>query len=115
MWFHIAGARSFADILLKNKRFKNRGTNTFVLRQLSSRLNTNSVMIGVLAFLFAFSVIFLNVVIVEKVSTDEALYRDCPFDVIGVVPADNIENAISPSEGESIISKYSKVEDSAIL
>ena len=108
--FHIAGARSFVDVLLRNKRLKSRGTNTFVLRQLSGRLHSNSIMVGVLAFLFSFSVIFLNVVIVEKVSTDEALDRDCPFDIIGIVSPERTQDE-DIKESVSTISEYAQIRD----
>ena len=107
--FHFSAARSLANVLLKKTQYKLKGMNTFLLRQISSRLNTNSAIMGILSFLFAFTVIFLSIVIVQKVGTDAALQRDCPFDVIGIVdPMD--QEAISPTEGVDIISEYAEIE-----
>ena len=59
--FHVGLARSMANLMLKNRRFCSRGTNTFVLRQLSGRMRANSMMAGILAVLISFAVIGANV------------------------------------------------------
>lgn len=48
--FHVGLARSLVYVLLRRKRMCVRGTNLFVLRQLSGSLSSNSMMMGFLAF-----------------------------------------------------------------
>lgn len=56
---HISMSRSIVGLLMRTKKFKNRGTNIFTLRQLSSKLSANSILIGLLAFLISFATTYL--------------------------------------------------------
>ncbi|MDE7313976.1 MAG: ABC transporter permease [Eubacterium sp.] len=79
--FYIGMARSFVSLLLK-RSLCFRGTNTFVLRQLSGTLNSNSVLIGLLAVLLAFAVIGVNASFLQRASETALLYRNYPFDLL---------------------------------
>ena len=76
--FHVGAAKSMVNLLLKNGRFKSRGTNAFTLRQLSGKLSANAVMAGALAFLLAFAVIGANVSFVQKVGNEASLKKIIP-------------------------------------
>ncbi len=54
--FTIGLARSLTGVLLKCERFRCRGANPFLLRQLGARLGLNAVMVGLLSFLIGFSI-----------------------------------------------------------
>lgn len=106
--FHIGLARSAVHFLMKNKRFCCRGTNTFTVRQLSGKLGSNSVMIGILAFLMGFAVILVNVTFVQKVSERVALDKRYPFDINAAVDRDN-KQAITVLDGIRMIENYRKI------
>lgn len=80
--FHIGLARSLVFLLLRNKKFAGRGTNTFLLRQLGKNLGTNAVMAGILAFLLSFAIIGANLSFVQKVSEQLMLDQEYPFDIV---------------------------------
>lgn len=111
--FHIGMARSAVFMLLQNKKICSRGTNIFVLRQLSGTLESNSVMIGLLAFLLTFAVIGSNVSFVMRAGEREALNRAYPYDVLY---RDELnENAeyqgrLSVSDAEGVIEQYAAIE-----
>ena len=107
--FHISLARSAVGMLLKNVMFCNRGTNTFTLRQLSGKLSSNSVILGILAFLIAFSVVGANVAFTQKAITEEIVEMYAPFDVSYSYAADETPQ-ISVEEAKGIIEKYSHIE-----
>lgn len=107
--FHTGLSRSIVKLLLKNRKFCANGTHTFTLRQLSSKLSSNSVMAGILAFLIAFSVIGANVSFVQKASERVSLDQQYPFDINASLNPDS-ENQISLEEGLSIISQYTSIE-----
>ena len=107
--FHIGLSKSIVKLLLKNRKFCANGTNTFILRQLSSKLSSNSVMAGILAFLIAFSVIGANVSFVQKASERVSLDQQYPFDINANLNPDT-ENKISAQEGLSVISQYATIE-----
>lgn len=87
--FTIGLARSLTGVLLKCERFRCRGANPFLLRQLGARLGLNAVMVGLLSFLIGFSIIGANFSLVQKVGERAVLNRDYPFDIIAPVdPAD---------------------------
>lgn len=111
--FHIGLARSVVYVLLNQKQFCSRGTNTFVLRQLSGTLGANSVMIGLIAFLLTFTVIGSNVSFLQKATVRAALNQEYPYDIIY---CDNIyeerirSQELSLSEAEKIIETYKTIE-----
>ncbi|MDO4544839.1 MAG: ABC transporter permease [Bacillota bacterium] len=117
--FHIALARSIANMLLKNRTLCSRGTNTFTLRQLSGKLNSNSILAGVLSFLIGFAIIGANVSFTMKVSEREAIEISCPFDVMlnGFEPSDqgyvenDVKSPITIEEGEAIMEEYSGIKE----
>lgn len=107
--FHIGLAKSLANLILKNKKFCNYGTNTFVLRSLSGKLGANSVMIGMMAFLLTFAVIGANVSFSQKASLEAALDRTYPYDIIYCEEQyeNGLENPSIPlQEAEETIETY---------
>lgn len=80
--FHISFARSVIYILLKNKKLGSKSTNTFVLRQLSGSLGSNSIMLGFLAALLSFAVICSNLSFVQKANQEEMLNKVYPYDIL---------------------------------
>ena len=106
IFFHIGLAKSIVPLLLKNKKFKNRGTNSFVLRKLSGRLSADSVMMGALAFLIAFAMIGANVSYTQKTSAAADLDKTVPFDVSAQLDEDS---PVLPDDAEKIISEYATV------
>lgn len=109
--FHIGLARSIVFFLLRREKFRCRGTNTFVLRQLSSKLSANSVMAGMLAFLLAFSVVGANVSFLQKANSEAILKKGYPFDITLTHDLEEKEyDTISVEEGEQIIEKYSPIQ-----
>ena len=107
--FHVGAAKSMVNLLLKNGRFKSRGTNAFTLRQLSGKLSANAVMAGALAFLLAFAVIGANVSFVQKVGNEASLKKNYPFDIGAELDAGE-EPAVPFETAEEIISKYAEIE-----
>jgi putative ABC transport system permease protein len=108
--FHIGLARSVVNLILKSKRLCAKGTNTFIFRQLSGKLNANSVMAGILAFLITFAVIGANVSFVQKVSEQAALDEYYPFDISSAMYAENGKPPFSLAEANTIISQYTQIE-----
>lgn len=108
--FHIGLSKSIVGLLMRTKKFKNRGTNIFTLRQLSSRLSANSVLIGLLAFLISFAVIGANASFTQQIGTNAILDRDYPFDVSSMV-RDSSDMGISFDAAERIVSKYSPIKN----
>lgn len=100
--FSFAAAKSVTGILLKSKRFKAKGTNTFVLRQLSAKLNTNAVMFGVLALLMTVAVIASNFSFALKANEDQYVQKNYPFDATATFDRDR-EHPISAEQAESEI------------
>lgn len=108
--FHAGAAKSIVNLLLKNKRFKNRGTNAFTLRQLSGKLGSNSALAGALAFLIAFAVIGSNVSFVQKISNDATLDKNYPFDISATLERGEA-HPFPFDEAERIIEKYTAIEE----
>ncbi len=108
--FHTGLAKSLIYILMKRKKFCCRGGNTFVLRQLSGTLSSNSVMIGFLAFLLTFSVVLSNISFVERAMLETALDRNAPFDLIYTADAGD-DVRIPQEEAEKTIGKYTEILD----
>ena len=110
IFFHIGVAKSLVYVLLRRKKLCNRGTNIFVLRQLSGSLRANAVMLGFLSFLLTFTIIGVNASFVQKAAQSHALDKTAPYDLRYT---DNLEPEyrpeISPAEAEKIIEKYTKI------
>lgn len=111
--FHIAASKSIVNIMLKNKRFCSKGTNTFTLRQLSGKLNSNAVIAGIISFLIAFAIIGANVAFCQKISDELSIEKNYPFDITLMKDSIRTGDGISPisvEEGERIIEKYNDIE-----
>ncbi|MDE7463702.1 MAG: ABC transporter permease, partial [Clostridiales bacterium] len=108
--FHIGLSRGAVGLLMRTKKFKNRGANVFTLRQLSSKLSANSILIGVLAFLMSFAVIGANASFTQQIGTNAVLDRDYPFDVNSLVYSVD-EMGIPFDEAVGIVEKYSPVKN----
>lgn len=106
--FHIGLSKSVFVLLLRSKKFKNKGTNTFILRSLSGKANTNAVMIGVLSVLISFAVIGANLSSVLQSSGKLALDRDNPFDISAEIPVGG--SPIGPARADEIIAGYADIE-----
>lgn len=108
--FHIGLSRSFVYLMLAQKHFCSRGTNTFVLRQLSGALKKNSVLNGFLAVLLTFAVIGIQVSFFQKTVENASLNQNYPFDILYC--SDRQESGPQAGEGiplskaEQIISSY---------
>lgn len=110
MIFHAGLAKSLISLMLKRKKLCAKGTNTFVLRQLSGKLSSNALMAGALAFLISFAIIGANVSFTQKVSEETSLNRMVPFDIVGSFDASGKgQEAISIEEAENIIEKYADI------
>lgn len=115
--FHIGLARSLVYILMRSRKFCNRGTNTFVLRQLSGTLGSNSVMLGFLSFLLAFAVLGANVSFVQKATQEVSLNRTYPYDILYEEPQNYQLTGSRPGEGipteqaEASIETYVKIKE----
>lgn len=108
--FHIGLARSAVYLLLCQKRLCSRGTSSFVLRQLSGVMGSNSVMIGMLAFLLTFVVIGSNFSFVKRASQESSLNHDCPYDIMYCDDNRNGSVLDFSDEIEEIIGKYAAIE-----
>lgn len=87
--FHFSLAKSAVNLLLKNRRFCSRGTNTFLLRQLSAQLSPNALMAGFLACLLTFAVIGANASFFMKANVRVTLDKDYPFDIDATLDTDS--------------------------
>lgn len=109
VFFHIAVCKSIMFLLLKCRKIRSNGTNTFVLRQLSSQLGTNSVLCGMLALLITLSVLGTNVSFGEKSMIDDYIKRDYPFDIV-VNLTENMDAPFSYEDSLKTIEKYSSID-----
>lgn len=110
---HIGVAKSLIPTLFKKKTFCSRGTNTFTLRQLSSTLSANSVMVGMMAFLLTAAIFVSNGAFFLKTLERTGHERANPFDVTYVENNDSdreTDQVILPEQAEPIIENYSKIE-----
>ena len=105
---HFTLSRSLAGMLLRNKRLKNKGTNTVVLRGLSERMTVNSLLIGALSTLLVFAIVMSNVSFGEKIYSDHSIQKDCPYDVMVMLDCSK-EPGVSMEEGKQIIGQYSPI------
>lgn len=105
---HFTLARSIPGILLRNRRLKNRGTNTVVLRGLSGKMTINAMLIGALSTLLVFAIVISNVTFGEKIRSQYSLDIDCPYDVMAMFRLSE-EQGISMEEGRQIVESYSPI------
>ncbi|MDD6036676.1 MAG: ABC transporter permease [Lachnospiraceae bacterium] len=105
---HFTMSRTLAGMLLKNKRLKNKGTNTVILRGLSGKMTVNSLLIGALATLLVFAIVMSNVAFGEKIHSDYSIDKDCPYDVMAMYEVAG-EQGVSIEEGRRIIERHSPI------
>lgn len=102
--FNMAYPRCLIHILMKNKKFKSRKTNSFLLRQLSSASISNSAMFGAVSFLVSVSILMMFFLFNVKPSCTRISDFDYP---------DRCNIRIAPensSEAEKIFDSYVKTE-----
>lgn len=98
--FHAGLCRSAVWLMMRSRRFCARGSNTFVLRQLSGQLSANSAVAGVLSVLIALSVIGADAALAYKSTLDTSLDRAMPFDVMTTFEPEERGTAFSGPEAE---------------
>lgn len=106
---HMGAAKSIVPFLLGRSRFCSRGSNTFVLRQLSGNLSANSVMLGCLALLMSLAVVGTNVSFIQKASQEEALNMAYPYDIMYYSNKYEREREIPLQEAEALIEEYAGI------
>lgn len=110
LFLHIGVSRSIVFLLLRRPKFRSRGANTFVLRQLSGSLSANSIMFGCMALLMSFAVVGTNFSFIQKAGLEEALNMACPCDVMYYSNKYYREGEIPLAEAEGIIEEYAGIE-----
>lgn len=90
--FHACLSLSVTHILLINKSYCGRGTNTFFVRQLKDKLSGNSIMCGIIAFLIVFAILCANYSMAMKISNETLLNISNPYDVMAEENTDYGEN-----------------------
>ncbi len=98
--FHVGLCRSIVWLLMRSRKFCARGSNTFVLRQLSGQLGANAVIAGILSVLIAFSIIGADAALAYKSTLDTSLDRVMPFDVMTAFEPEEQGTAFSGPEAE---------------
>lgn len=109
--FHIALAKCLMYVLLKSKLLRGKGTNQFVLRQLSASLSANALLLGLLAFLISFAIIATNTGFLYKAVEETNIENRYPFDVMGNESI-NEENPVSAEQAVEAIGKQNVIEES---
>lgn len=105
---HFALSRTLAGMLLRSRRLKNRGMNTVVLRSLSGKMTMNALLIGALATLLVFAVCMCNLAMSEKIYAENAVSKDCPYDVMAL--SDQPENFKAHADaGKQIVERFSPI------
>ncbi len=107
--FHIGLAKSLMYVLLKSNKLSRKGTNQFVLRQLSASLSSNAMLLGILAFLMSFAIIAVNTGFLYKAVEEENIEKSYPFDVMGNEEV-GTEPVVSFDEAIQAIEQFSPVE-----
>ncbi len=108
--FHIGLAKSLMYVLLKSNKLQ-KGTNQFVLRQLSASLSSNAMLLGLLAFLISFAIIAANTGFLYKAVEEENIDKRYPFDVMGNEEA-GTNPPVSFEEATRLIGQYTTIERS---
>lgn len=109
LFLHMGIAKSVVFLLLGRPRFCSRGSNTFVLRQLSGSLSANSVMFGCLALLMSLAVVGTNLSFIQKASQEESLNVAYPYDIMYYDNKYYREGGIPLAEAESLIEEYAGI------
>lgn len=109
--FHVGLAKSLMYVLLKSKLVRGKGTNRFLLRQLSASLSANALLLGLLAFLISFAIKATNTGFLYKAVEETNIEKRYPFDVMGN-ESFNLENPISSQQAIEEIEKHTKIEES---
>ena len=109
MFLHYALAKCVPYIYGRSKKRRCTGTNTFVMRQMKSRLGSNAALGAILAFLISFTVIGCNVSFIIKATDKIQLDTGFPYEIMGTVSADK-KGALSVKEAKEIIRGYVDVE-----
>ncbi len=99
--FNMSYPRCVVDSLLKNKKFKSRKTNTFLLRQLSSKSVSNASMYGAVSLLTTIGAIMMCVLFCVKPLTDIVSYGYNKYGDL-IVYSDHFDQT------KSVIDKYVK-------
>ena len=102
---HYSLAKSAPYVYMCSKKRMCKGTNTFVMRQMKSRLGSNAALGAVLAFLISFTVIGCNVSFIMKATEKTQLDMNFPYEIMGAVRADD-EWSIPVSEAKDIIREF---------
>lgn len=108
---HVSLAKSLMYVLLKNKHLRQKGTNAFVLRQLSASLNANALLLGLLAFLISFAIIATNTGFLYKAVEEENIAKRYPFDIMGNDSIDQ-PSPISKNQAVQAIEKETTIKRS---
>lgn len=109
--FHVGLAKSLMYVLLKSKYLRGKGTNQFILRQLSASLSANALLLGLLAFLISFAIIATNTGFLYKAVEEVNIEKRYPFDVMGNETI-NEETPVTPQQAVETIEKYTTIEQS---
>lgn len=105
---HFVLSRTLSGMLLRNRRLKNKGMNTVVLRSLSGKMTVNALLIGALVTLLVFAVCMSNLALSEKIYSENAVSKDCPYDVIAM--SDQPENFETHMDaGKEIVERFSPI------
>lgn len=107
--FHVGLAKGLVAVLLRRPKLCGRGTNIFVLRQLSGTLSTNSLMLGCLAFLLSFAVIAADTSFIAKTMVNNMLDQEAPYDVLCRAAAPG--NLKFLEETESAVEEYMEIRE----
>ncbi|WP_191700083.1 hypothetical protein [Solibacillus faecavium] len=111
--FHMGLAKSLMYILLGFKHFTQRGTNQFLLRQLSAMLSSNAILLGSLSFLIVFAMIAANFSFLYKEIEEANLDKQYPFDIIANINAEQ-EGSIPLEQAKETIESYMPIDWSKV-
>lgn len=78
---HVGGAKIASDFVNRSKRLKFKGTNGFLLRQMSSKVSTDAVSMGFIAILISFAVVFSNLSFTMNMGNADYIDTAAPFDI----------------------------------
>ncbi len=112
-------AKGVVPTLLKWKWFASRGVNTFTLRQLSGRLNTNAMTLSILSILLSVAVVATNFMVNTRTTEEATVFHWYPYDVFGSVELKYQDTQLGEGrivtieEGIERVKKYAKIEKQA--
>ena len=99
---HYALSKCVPYLFMCSKKRRCKGTNMFVMRQMKSRLGSNAALGAVLAFLISFTVLGGNISFIIKATEKIELEIGFPYEIMGVVRADDEEAVPIPRAREII-------------